>query len=500
MPPRHRFDVRLFLAFLAFFAVFFSIETAVDIAIEARRAGVPLFEAWARCGRSALACGQAGATLARAAYSALSIFVAVFFLSIPFSANLYTPKVVTIFLSDRVNQAALALGILASANTHFQTTTSWAQFRPEIALVANTVLVATSWALILPYAIYAWRFLEPQVILGRLERRIERDLWRAAARPGEHAEIATRVEQTICDMGNVVIRAIERADRDLTLDGVRSLARAYAFYLGVKPRLPEAWFAPEREWFAGLSREAFHLVERERTWVGHLLLHQMWLAYAACLSKMPDAAGAISAAALRAVSDAPRIGDSSVVALGMRFANTFIREAIKRGDAVTVQTVLRLQRAMLRKIAPGAPERIAEAATHLRYYHDYARGLAAHEAADAVALALARLVEFALESGASPEAALEAFERLEDPAQANVRALLKARALVASCLAAAGRGAERLSARIAAVAAPEREAVRAALEAAPTRAAAGREAYGAEPGIEFVGEPRRSEMIALFAA
>lgn len=498
----HRFSFRLFLGMFALLLALFAAHAAVDVAWAAAHAGRPAAEVFATAGGSAAFHAGAGGALARAGYCMLGMCMAIFLLAVPLAANFYTSKLIEAYLTDPVNVSVFALGILASANTHFHALLAGSSIHPTVAGTASVALVAVGWAVILPYALYAWRFLTPEVLLEREERAIERDLLRAARPigPDRRRRAAARVRQTILDLANMVLRAADRADRDLALDGVRTLGRAYTFYLDLKPVLPADWFEPEREWFAGLSEDAFLLVRRERTWVGHLLLHQLWLAYAAALEKIPDAAGEISTVALGVAGEAARHGDRALLRLGLRFANTFLREAIKRADVATVQDVLRVHRAMLARVAAAggseaAPE-VAEEAEHVRYYHAFARAIGARESADALALALARIVEMA--AAEAPRVvlpAVDALERLEPGGPA----IVKARALAAAALEAAGRRIEaaRLRDALAAAPASERAEVRAALVAAVSRASAGREAFGTEPALEFVAEPRRSAMIAL---
>jgi hypothetical protein len=517
----HRFSWRVFAAMLAAFVLLFGAELAIDLASSIARTGRPLAEVWPRIEGSWYSAVQAGGCLARAGYSMLGMCVSVFALALPIAATFHTPKLIEVYLRDRVNIAVLGLGILASANTHFQTTVvwshlfglgpppaDWAGFHPSIALWAGVALIALAWATILPYALYALRFLTPEVLLARLARMMVDDIDRAARRRADHPRLAARVRQEILDLGNVALRALDRADRDLALDGVRTLGAAYRRYLDRKPLLPAPWFEPRREWFAGLSDDAFRLLVRERTWVGHLLLHQAWLAYAAALAKAPDVAGEIAAEALALTGEAARRGDRALIALGLRFANSMIREVIKRGDPGTVQDVARSHRATLLVLLSSGGDReadhVVEEAEHLAYYCGVARVAGADASADVIALSLARIVEMAAERVPRALAGVAAaFERLADPAPpADARALVKARALVASCLADAGEEAPaaRLLARIGRAPPSEREDVRAALSAAATRAEAGREAFGAEPGLEFVPEPRRSRMIAALAA
>jgi hypothetical protein len=159
---------------------------------------------------------------------------------------------------------------------------------------------------------------------------------------------------------------------------------------------------------------------------------------------------------------------------------------------------------MLARVAASGGERAADllidAVGQLAYYHAFARASGAHDCADVVALSAARTVEMTAETLPRALAGVVlAFERIEDPSPpASPHAVLKARALVEACLREAGRAhdADRVAARIAGASAAERAAVRRAVAAAETRSEAGREAFGCEPGLEFIPEPRRSAVLA----
>ena len=521
--PPHRFSFGLFAAVLAVFSCVFAAEAAIDLVRCAAKANRPLAEVWPELAGSWYGAEQAGACLARASYSMLGMCLTVFLLSVPFSANFYTSKLIEVYLRDPVNRAVFALGIVTSALTHFQTSIlwselfppggghnpgAWAGFYPGITLWTGVLLVAASWALLVPYAFYSLRYLTPGVIIERIEASMRRELRRATRHHSNHEALAGRLRQEIFDLGNLVLRAVERSDRDLTLDGVRALGRSYRSYLDVKADLPASWFEPRREWFTGLSEEAFKIVTEQRIWVGHLLLQQLSLAYVTALAKTPDVGAQIATIALGVAGEAARRDDHALLSLAVRVANTMIRQALERADSGVVQDVVRVHRDMVAKLAglgsAWGANTVVEAAANLLYYHDYARRIRAHAAADVLALSLARTVELAAKHARRAlDGVTAAFVKVGDPpAGVSGEALVKARALVASCLIDAGCTAEagRLLERVAAAPPADRAAVRATLAETASRSDAGREAFGAEPGLEFIPDPRRSAVIALLDA
>jgi hypothetical protein len=513
----HRFSFRLYFLMLGAFVVLFGAEFAIDFAHEASRTGRPVGEVWAGLAGSWDCAREEGNCTARASYSMLYFCLICFFMTLPFTAVLYTPKLIGLYLRDPVNLGTFALGTLVSANTHFQTTEVWPKlsakleaalpgwigFYPVIAIWVNVGLIALAWATILPYILYTFGCLNPTVIVGRLESSLQGWIATATRHRASHRRLASGVRQAILDLSNLTLRAADRADRDLTLDGVRALGRTFVFYLDRKHALPPLWFRAEREWFAGLSTEAFDLIEREHIWIGHLILHQLFLAYSAALGKIPDAAPQVACIGLAAAAEGTRRGDEALGALGLRFANTLLREAIKRGDGAIVREVLEAHGRLLETIVStsgdASADTIDEEGAHLQYYCAFARSIGAHDSADAVALALARLIEsIASRLPRAIAGLVEAFERLpEPPRDASPHALVRARARVVSALADAERPVDAARAALLLFRAEraDRDRARTALVAEATITRTGREAVDAT--FEPLPEERRLRMVSV---
>src|SRR4051812_27790258 len=146
---------------LGLFAVVFCGEAAIDIVRSAAKADRPFAEVWPEIEGSWYSAVQAGACLARASYCMLTMCFSIFLLSVPFSANFYTPKLIEVYLRDPVNRVIFIYGTLTAAFAHFQTTivwteldvpdptrapASWAGFHPGISLWTNVALIIVGWA------------------------------------------------------------------------------------------------------------------------------------------------------------------------------------------------------------------------------------------------------------------------------------------------------------------------------------------------------------------
>src|SRR5262249_29300026 len=102
-------------------------------------------------------------------------------------------------------------------------------------------------------------------------------------------------------------------------------------------------------------------------------LHQLSLAYNASLAKMQDAISAISDVNRELLLHAESLGDEGTLRLGIRYFNTFIREAIKRKDAHAIFDVFYQYKELARALVSRPPSLTLEIGHHLKYYAEFAR-------------------------------------------------------------------------------------------------------------------------------
>ncbi len=65
-----------------------------------------------------------------------------------------------------------------------------------------------------------------------------------------------RVSQKIANLGSVLLRAADRADRDVTFDAIKAHVLALARAREVKLRLPAEFFKVSNDLLVGLSGDA----------------------------------------------------------------------------------------------------------------------------------------------------------------------------------------------------------------------------------------------------
>ncbi|HVY61657.1 MAG TPA: DUF2254 family protein [Planctomycetota bacterium] len=379
-----RFSVGLVVLIFAALHVVFALFLYLDLRHGARHApGLSLADFWNALDGSAGQARMAGTTISRAYNVLVSMVLTSIALAIPLTANMYTPKLIDIFIKDRVNIAVLAFFVFSSAQAIWSTQATWDQgplrdyggVYPRVSLWVAFETITLGWAILIPYFYYVFRFLNPTNIIERVSGLVTDTLQHIPRGEDKDAIAAAQreLEQRILHLGNVILRAVDRADRDVTLDAVRALKRVLILYQYEKDSLPDLWFRASADLFVGLSNEAIDVIRGERIWVEHKCLHQLALAYNASLAKMQDAISAISDVTREIVLNAESQADLGAVRLGIRFFNTFIREAVKRKDAHAIFDVLQQYKELAHDLFPSHPELVLEIVRHVKYYADFAR-------------------------------------------------------------------------------------------------------------------------------
>jgi predicted membrane protein DUF2254 len=269
--------------------------------------------------------------IARAYNNVLAMLIATVGLAIPLTANMHTPKLIDLFLRDRVNQAVLILMALGAANVLFVAYLVGPKFAPMWAYRGAVYGALLGWVVLIPYFFYVVRFLDPSNIIARLQGDALEHI--VAARGGFDAEKAqTEVQERLFQIGTIVIKAIDRADRSVALEGIWSLKRVVDGYFQVKSDMPPGWFHVDKGDFPGMSSPALGMLTRKRTWLEMHSLYQLWLCYHSALVKAPDVVSAISNVNRIVATRAAARNDKHAVSLCIRFFNTFLREALNRRD------------------------------------------------------------------------------------------------------------------------------------------------------------------------
>jgi|GEM_PF-1219091 len=277
--------------------------------------------------------------MARAYNNVLSMLLATIGLAIPLTANMHTPKLIELFLRDRINRTVLTIGAIGAAHVLWTSFIIGPNFVPVWAYGVSVFGALAGWVILIPYFFYVVRFLDPSVIIRRLQNEITSTL-EAVANGKRRPDVAQdEIQDLLFQIGTIVIKAFDRADRSVAHEGVWALRQIIRAYGEVKPRMGDEWFLVGRSDFVGMSHHAIQMINQKRTWLEMHVLYQLVLCYRHALQKAPDEISTITNVNRRIAVEAERREDRHVVSLSIRVFNTFIREALntrKHGAAFDV--------------------------------------------------------------------------------------------------------------------------------------------------------------------
>jgi hypothetical protein len=361
--------VRSLLITFAVFAALFGLE----FFLEWRAAGMPGVAdmSWAGVNNAKLV--DILSPMARAYNNVLAMLIATIGLAIPLTANVHTPTLIEMFLRDRVNQFVLAFMALGAAHVLFVAYMIGPDFAPMWSVRIAVYTALAGWALLIPYFFYVVRFLDPANIIRRVREETTRTI--ELARAGRlHPETAQeRIHQRLDQIGTIILKSLDRADRSVARDGVWTLKQVLDHYAGQKPHMKDAWFKVDRADFVGFSAEALDMLNQQRAWFEMKALNQIYLAYTHALSKASDTVSSMSDALRVVTTKAAERGDTEVTRLGVRYFNNLLREAIKSKNVHAVYDVFHQYRVLARDLC-GDAELVRDISRHFLYYARMARG------------------------------------------------------------------------------------------------------------------------------
>src|SRR5215471_750154 len=149
---------RLFWRSLAIAFVAFALLFGSEFLFEWRRAGYPGWSdvSWAGVNNAKLV--DILSPMARAYNNVLAMLIGTIGLAIPLTANMHTPKLIEIFLRDRINQVVLSFIALGAAHVLWVDYMVGPNFAPTWAIALAVYFAMVGWALVIPYFFYVVRF------------------------------------------------------------------------------------------------------------------------------------------------------------------------------------------------------------------------------------------------------------------------------------------------------------------------------------------------------
>ncbi|NVB83629.1 MAG: DUF2254 domain-containing protein [Kofleriaceae bacterium] len=300
------------------------------------------------------------------------MLIATIGLAIPLTANMHTPKLIEMFLRDRINRWVLSFIAFGAAHVLWVEYMIGPKFTPIWAFQLAIFMAIVGWAILLPYFFYVVRFVDPSRLIIRLRDTTMSVVAKVANRTSDPTDAQTDISTRVNQLGTIIIKSLDRNDRDVAAEGTWAIKKMLDDYDQYKKRMPKEWFKVDRADFIGLSDEGLEMLTENRTWFEMKCLQQIEHGFLRALRGADDTVSTFSDATRVIACKADAHHDEQVIRLCIRFFNNYLREAIKARNLRAVYDVFYQYRRLGRDIV-DRPELIREIGAHFAYYADMAR-------------------------------------------------------------------------------------------------------------------------------
>ena len=363
---------KLFVRSFAIAFVTFALLFGLEFFAEWRRAGYPTWGASSWQGVNNAKLVDILSPMARAYNNVLAMLIATIGLAIPLTANMHTPKLIEMFLRDRINRWVLTFMAFGAAHVLWVEYMIGPEFAPMWSISIAIWLALVGWAILIPYFFYVVRFVDPSRLMVRLREDASHIVKRVASRARDPQEAQTALSVRVGQVGTIIIKSLDRQDRDVAAEGAWTIKVLLDQYAQVKSRMPREWFVVDRADFVGLSDEALEMLSETKTWYEMKCLLQLELGFLRSLHGASDSVSTFSDALRVIATRADHHHDDQALRLAIRFFNNFLREAIKAKNLRAVYDVFHQYRRLGRELV-DRPEILREVGKHFAYYAGMAR-------------------------------------------------------------------------------------------------------------------------------
>jgi hypothetical protein len=486
--------------------------------------------------------------LSRSSVTLITTVFGCLFFAIPLTANIYSPQIIESFWRGRTNRLVLGLYVFSAANAVWLTSVPARDGDiPHLHLTVSFALVMASLFILLPFLFSIFRLIDPESIIARTAANvIETMRPPPGAKPRTYAppeevlppdtiedpeqttagvrrrasdqtarmvlvddsatsadvERQERLERRINELGAVLLRTLERGEREFAVDAVSGVVEAGRYWLEVKPCFGPETLGVDSRRLHGFSPAAIRLVNAERTWVDLMLMQQLSRGFASALTRAPDVVSAIGRALRHYALAATERGDDAVLRLTLRFLNNALRDAVKKLDLYAVYDLLFQCSELALRLWPTHPGSVLEMLRRADQYGRRASAAGLVFAHALVAYDFGRVLLTARPQDPRFGDLLRAYLAVsyDDASGGLHRLFVKARLVTASRLAAEGRRKEATAIVASLEAASDEVFASAAAEVAETVDPWFWEVTDRQENLDWLAPQARREFDAITAA
>jgi hypothetical protein len=333
------------------------------------------------------------------------------------AANRYTSRVTDMFFRDKTNLFVMGFFVVACIEALWVSFGVGKEFVPRGTITVALVMATASLLLLVPYFAYVFDFLDPEKVIARLGAQTLESAAphkRPAATDATAASLEPRQMRAVSgleQLAGIAMNALAQKEKTIATDATVALRTVLVDYLPEKQGLPAAWFGLGRALrahpdFVAMAPESLDELARDRTWLEWMGLRQIREVFGEALKTLPEMTHVVAIDTRYVGEAAIDARDREVLALTIKFMNTYLRASLNGRDVRTCYNVLhqyrQLAEAMLEAKAVGSDEAwltatLEEVAGHFKYYAQLAHGQGLGFVTETAAYDLCTLCEVASE-------------------------------------------------------------------------------------------------------
>lgn len=335
--------------------------------------------------------------LAQTVAAVVGIVMTVVAIVVQLAATRYTPRVTELFLKEKTNVVVLGFFVVSCIMAIYVSLAVGNGFLPKVSVVAAVLAVTLSLLLMVPYFVYVFDFLDPEGVVTRIRDSAIKVATKAIKEP-QSSQVT--VLQAVEQLSDVAVAAMANHDKIIAARAVDAMRTLAVRYLENKHLLPLEWHSPSADVrrnpdFVSMSPDSLEDLVREQTWLEWKLLRQFQAIYNEALNSNPDMNYLIAIDTRYLGEAALRANQGEVVALVIKFCNTYLRATLNKRQVRTAYNVMNQYRQLVEAILKDEAhnQRVVEIAGYLRYYGQTANGMALGFVTETIAYDLATLCE-----------------------------------------------------------------------------------------------------------
>ncbi len=351
-------------------------------------------------------------SLAQVIAAVLGIAITVVSIVVQLAANRYTSRVTDMFFRDRTNLIVMGFFVVACIEALWVSFGVGKTFVPRGTITVALVMATASLLLLVPYFAYVFDFLDPEKVIARLgAQTLESAAPRKRPQPaGDAATLEARQMRAVSgleQLAGIAMNALAQKEKTIATDATVALRTVLVDYLPEKQGLPAAWFGLGRALrahpdFVAMAPESLEELARDRAWLEWIGLRQLREVYGEALKTLPEMTHVVAIDTRYVGEAAIDARDREVLALTIKFMNTYLRASLNARDVRTSYNLLhqyrQLAEAMLRVPGTAVPwiaTSLEDVAGHFKYYAQLAHGMGLGFVTETAAYDLCALCEVA---------------------------------------------------------------------------------------------------------